>query len=324
MEEKYHILYTSDKSYFPHLLTSIYSLLENNPSSSFLIHIIYTGFGKEEDKKLEEVIDLYPSSNIQVYDMNQIVNVMKKFDIPKWKGVDIANARLFFHDVVPTVSKLLYLDCDTTIVNCLDELFQLDISTPVAAVKEIVVPSHMKQKVNTYYNGGVLLFNYKRWEQLACPDLLYQTLQNLDRELLYPDQDLLNLSLDNEITPLDLSYNLVPIIATSMNHPFIAKKFYQNRSYFYEYQEVEEAFRKPHILHNLSYLQARVWQQNKVHPFTSSYDWYRAKWDISYQKEKNSKLLANLPFASALILALKTYAGEDIHQKVKKIVKKIG
>lgn len=323
MEEIYHILYTSDKNYFPHMVTSIYSLLENNKSSNFMIHIMGSGYTKIEDKILEDIINLYSNCDIQVYDISRISPLMRKFDLPKWRGTDMAYARLFFQEVIPAVSKLLYLDCDTTVVSSLDELFRRDISTPVAAVKEIVIPSHIKGKLDTYYNAGVLLFNYELWEKESCLDTLYKALQNLDMELLFADQDLLNFSLNQKIIPLSIKYNMMPIIATTVQHPFLARKFYRDRSYFYEQKEVEEAFQHPHILHNLSYLQARVWQQNKIHPFHSSYDFYRMMWDENYHKKENSKLLPNCTFSPMINLALKTYAGDEIHQKIKKVVKKV-
>lgn len=322
MKDYYHVLYTEDKNYFPHMVTSLYSLLENNKSSNFMIHIMESGYTKAEDKILEDIINLYSNCNIQVYDISKIFFPMRKFDLPKWRGTDMAYARLFFQKVIPNVSKLLYLDCDTTIVDSLDALFEKETSTPVAAVKEIVIPSHIKGKLDTYYNAGVLLFNYELWEKEACFDTIYKTLQNLDVALLFADQDLLNLSLNQKITLLNIKYNITPIIATTVQHPFIARKFYQDRPYFYSQKEIEEALQNPHILHNLSYLQARVWQQNKVHPFNSYYEDYRKLWDSHYQKEKNKNLLSNLSFAPFFNLALKTYASEDYYQKIKKLIKK--
>ena len=121
---------------------------------------------------------------------------------------------------------------------------------------------------------------------------------------------------------LPLSYNIYPIIETTRNYSLTSKKFYYDRSYFYSYKEVKESLERPCILHNLSYLQARVWQENKVHPFTTYYDDYRKLWDNHYQKNKNKNLLPNLSFVPFFNLALKTYFGEEYHQKIKKLLKK--
>ena len=137
-----------------------------------MIHIMESGYTKAEDKILEDIINLYSNCNIQVYDISKIFFPMRKFDLPKWRGTDMAYARLFFQKVIPNVSKLLYLDCDTTIVDSLDSLFEKEPSTPVAAVKEIVIPSHIKGKLDTYYNAGVLLFNYELWEKESCFDTI--------------------------------------------------------------------------------------------------------------------------------------------------------
>lgn len=45
---KYNILYTSDSNYFCHMMTSIFSLLENNKDVNLIIHIIEDSFTNEQ------------------------------------------------------------------------------------------------------------------------------------------------------------------------------------------------------------------------------------------------------------------------------------
>ncbi len=319
---KNNILYTTDQNYFPHMLTSIYSLIENNLENTFKIHIIHTGLKTKEDKLLNQILTRYPNVDIQTYDFMKIAYLIEKFNIPKWRDGNISNARLFYHEMIPHVEKILYLDCDTIIVNPINELFQMNNDHAVSAVKEIVTPKHLKGKVNKYYNSGVLLFNSEKWESDDCLAEMYDNIKNLHEKLIYPDQDLINLTLKEKIGTLPINYNILPLIALTRKYPHLSKKFYEKKDFFYEYKEAMLALKNPKIYHHISYLSTRVWEENKIHPFNDEYKFYRKKWDNSFIKKKNSFFLANLPIASVLSLAVKSYLSDETHDKIRKIIKK--
>lgn len=318
---RYHILYTADHNYFPHMLTSIYSLIENNPKRKITVHIIEDEFTLEDNRNLDILNDLYSNLEIKRYSIHKLDKLMKPYDLPKWRGSDVTNARLFAHEIIDDTDKLLYLDSDTIVVNSLDELFALEIFTPVAAVKEMIIPNHMKEKVSTYYNSGVILFDYNLWEEADCFSDLYTTLKNTDTELIYPDQDLLNLSLPERITTLSIDYNINPVIQYMKSHPIIARKFYHDRS-FYTYQEVKEALSHPHILHHLEYLHSRTWKENKVHPFNQDYEQYRKLWDPNFTREETDDFLANFSLAPYAKMISNTFLPEKVHQKIKRKINK--
>lgn len=178
---KFHVLYTTDHNYFPHMLTSIYSLAENNKNNNIKVHIIEDGFTDEDFYNLDQLNDLYDNIDIKRYNIDKITELMKHFNIPKWRNTDIANARLFANEIIDETDKILYLDSDTIVVGDLKDLFDKKIQRPLAAVKEILIPEHINnlsfdycsEKVEAYYNSGVLLFNYNAWDQENCLDDLY-------------------------------------------------------------------------------------------------------------------------------------------------------
>ena len=178
---KFHVLYTADHNYFPHMLTSIYSLAENNKNNNIKVHIIEDGFTDEDFYNLDQLNDLYDNIDIKRYNIKKITELMKHFNIPKWRNTDIANARLFSNEIIDETDKILYLDSDTIVVDDLKGLFNKEIQRPLAAVKEILIPSHLKSlnmefygnNIESYYNSGVLLFNYDAWDQENCLDDLY-------------------------------------------------------------------------------------------------------------------------------------------------------
>lgn len=293
----HHILYTTDQAYFPHMLTSLYSLIKSNPDTMFIIHIIESNFTKKQFEHLETVLSKYPKIFIKIYPEEQLKKLFSLYSIPKWRGTDIANARLFAHELIPEAEQLLYLDSDTIINGSLESIWEEN-SAPVSAVKDVTVPSHMENLVANYYNSGVLYFNYSLWEKEDYSQKLYDTLQKARKSLLFPDQDLLNLTFGESIHCLSMDYNIMPFTYDVMQYPYLAKKIY-TKSSFYSYEEIVSALQTPHIFHMIEYLNTRPWTENTTHPFNELYEASRLYWDPSFQKGKSNTLLANvsmLPF----------------------------
>ena len=69
---KFHVLYTTDHNYFPHMLTSIYSLAENNKNNNIKVHIIEDGFTDEDFYNLDQLNDLYDNIDIKRYNIDKI------------------------------------------------------------------------------------------------------------------------------------------------------------------------------------------------------------------------------------------------------------
>lgn len=319
----YDFLYTADSTYFPHMLTSIYSLIENHLEYNVTIHIIEANFEKEQYLKLENLQLIYPNVNIKVYSIDKISKLLEQFKIPKWRGTDVANARLFAFEVVQDVDRLLYIDSDTIVNQPLTDVFHGNSDAPVSAVKEFEIPLHIKDYLNQYYNSGVLLFDYNCWEGIDCLRLLFNKMEMNQLPIIYPDQDLLNLALSEMISPLPVDYNLMPIVQDIMSHPFLAKKKFDKCSNFYSYEEVAEALIHPHIFHMLANLYGRPWQKDTINPFTPYYDKYRNLWNPNFDKEPNHQLMSKLKIMSYLNVILTTCLPSETCQSIKNKVKEI-
>ena len=328
---KFHVLYTADHNYFPHMLTSIYSLAENNKNNNIKVHIIEDGFTDEDFYNLDQLNDLYDNIDIKRYNIKKITELMKHFNIPKWRNTDIANARLFSNEIIDETDKILYLDSDTIVVDDLKGLFNKEIQRPLAAVKEILIPSHLKSlnmefygnNIESYYNSGVLLFNYDAWDQENCLDDLYSVSKRVHSNLIYPDQELINLTFQNQIETLDLSYNIIPFAKDLEKHKILARKFLKDRPFYYSFDEVISALDIPHILHALHYLNTAVWEENRIHPFTKEYKKYRKIWNNDFEPERKKKsIIFDIPIISDCNMLAKTLFNDEIHDKIKKKILK--
>lgn len=318
--KKYDVLYTADSLFFSHMITSIYSLLLNNQDVYLTVHVIESKFSESQKRLLQEIISCY-NADVKLYSIESYPNIIQKYNIPKWRDTDIANARLFAHEIIKDVEKILYIDSDTIIVDSLDSLFQKELSNPVGAVKEFFLPYHMKDIILDYYNSGVILFDYSIWEDENCIDLIRQCLK-LNREILYyPDQDLLNMALQNKIDTLNVSYNINPAMVEISKYPYLAKHYFEHENNVYSFSEISEGLKNPHIYHMLEYFYIKPWEKNRVHPFNQLYKEYRNKWDQNFKVDETDNLLAQIKFLSFFKCCLNAFLTKEEMDHVKKLLK---
>lgn len=314
------VLYAANSNYFKYMITSIYSLIENN-NSKINIHIIEEGFTPEQISMLDKIISMRGVS-YKLYSVDKVRKYLDMFDIPLWRGTEVANARLFASEIITDVDKLLYLDSDTIVAGSIKELFNKKLDYPVNAVKELEVVPHLEDYLDTYHNSGVLLFDFNLWDKEDCIDRLYEEIDNYKDKLIYPDQDLLNLTLDESIGDLDFNYNITPILMEIIKHPFLSKRAYK----FLDddlYRKITLDLENPCIYHMLKYITVRPWEENKIHPFNSIFDEYYKKIYPEYEKEKNSFLMANFPFFPEINLVRKAISPRIIKKGTTKVMRKV-
>lgn len=145
-------------------------------------------------------------------------NPYKRFDFSRWSPVIFY--RLFAYREFPKLDKILYLDSDTLVCQDLSEMYNTDISDYALAAVRDMAPIHNPrgyapgQYVGSftdkymhrapYVNSGVLLLNLRRMADVQ--DKLLAT----NIKLNYPDQDVLNYCLYDQIKLLELKYNFAP------------------------------------------------------------------------------------------------------------------
>lgn len=318
--DTYNFLYTSDFNYFNHTLTSIYSLILNNQNINCKIHIIEDGFSDNEYKILFNLEKIFKNVNIKIYSVNELKSISEYYNIPKWRNTNIPNARLFFSEIINNIDKIMYIDSDTIIVNNLECIFDEENISPVKAVKEIYIPSHLKENLNNYYNTGVILFDYKKWVQDSFK--IFETIKNMENKLIFPDQDILNLAMKDNIDTMNTSYNINPSLQILMMYPYLAHKRLEKAKNFYSYEEIKEALENPHIYHSYGVLYGRFWDNNKINPFNNIYEQYRTIWDPNFIREDNKDVLNKIKIIPFLNTILSTYMKEESFEKAKIFVKK--
>ena len=109
------------------------------------------------------------------------------------------------------IKRILYLDPDILVINPLRPLWETDMEGRLFAAaahtgKTELVNSVNKLRLGTgqdYYNSGVLLMDLKAGRQDISPKEVYNFVEQHRRELLLPDQDILNVLYGERILPLE-------------------------------------------------------------------------------------------------------------------------
>lgn len=316
------VLYTVNKNYIDMMLGSIVSLILNGNIDNLRIHIICSDFDLEDYHKIENVLYEYLGVEIYFYDVNSFD--INRFNIPNWRGTQIANARLFFqeflHEKISSMKNLLYLDSDTIVVSSLEGLNEYK-ENSINAVKDIYLKSYLQktQGLREYYNSGVLYFNVLKWINENNQDKIINFIEQGNRPLIYPDQDILNYSLNDEITRLPLEYNLGT--SAYLLDSWLQKMYFRKMNV--TISEIESAKESPKIFHSTGVISIKPWMNNKVNPYNEEFMKYILMANPKFEKiEINilKRILTASPSLFKMGLVAKAYMPEKVRELARKLI----
>lgn len=314
--DKINVLYTTDHNYVKCMLVSLYSLLENNSHIDITVHIICDKFELKDYKKIEYVISEFKNSNVYFHSFENISRLIEEYNIPNWRGTQIANARVFFTSCIKDTEQLLYLDSDTIVVSALSGLQTYD--GAIHMVQDSMPTSHWQNlsvPLEKYCNSGVLWIDVNKWKEKGCDKKLSDMLEK-DISYTYPDQDLLNMALRDEIELLPPEYNLFSTDAY-YNSTFLQRFYKQAGIERYSINEIKNAKNNPIILHGTPFYNWSLWDGNNIHPYAKIYDEYLYK---LFGKANNKQVVES---PNQLIFKLYLYSKLACPQKIKNTAKKL-
>jgi len=325
--EKLDILYTINPKCLEIMLASIYSLIINSGIRNLRIHIITEDFSLEDYKIIENALIHFNNIEYYFYDLSSFD--IRKFDIPDWRGSQVANARLFFASILASkldnIANLLYLDADTLVTSSLSGLSTYQ-DNSVNAVKENVLKSSYKRlgDLRQYYNSGVLFFNVLKWLNQELEEKIKSFIRNNKRELIYPDQDIINCALQNEISSMPLEYNVTT--TNALFGPIGDFLFFANPNRDGSFKETIVAKKNPKIIHASGLLTIKPWTKNTVNPFNEEWVKYLRMVNPNFQSseiEEFKKILAFHPWLFKSLLIAQNYLPEEIQSVKRHFIKKL-
>ena len=272
-------LYASDENYLRHAAASMVSLCEHQPAGAQVhIHLLDTGAKPESIAQLKALVAGY-GRELTVWPLGDLRHW---FDFEIFAGGFTVSAmgRLLAGRVLPEeVHRVLYLDCDTIVLDDLSPLETLDMQgCPVGMVQEPTV-SHKRLPVlglpetSRYCNSGVLLMDLDRWRAEETEKAIFDYYRAKGAQLIAPDQDALNGALPGHIYILPPRYNFGSV---QIYYGYAAQKKMCAPAPFYAAKaDYEAAAFPPAIVHFLG--EERPWRAGNRHPYRKAYEEALAK-----------------------------------------------
>lgn len=291
-----HIACTADAAYLPHSAAMLASLVEHNDPASIHIHYLHPeDLAHELISKLGKYIEA-SGARIQFHPFPDKVIA----GLPSWPGLrPIMWYRVMLAETLPDIKRVLYIDADCLVLDSLQPLWETNIDNSyVAAVTNIAPRIFENHPIElglpdraSYFNSGVMLLNLERMRVNQSAETIMEFGRGND--LKWWDQDALNVFFHKERIRLHPRWNC-------MNCIFL---FPESRKIFGD-EIVDEAIKKPAIVHFEGPGPGKPWHFLSKHPFKQQYLRYRGMtpWPLESEEGKtlHNQLIRLLPFRGVL------------------------
>jgi len=277
MDNRLNVLYQFNEAYAPFAGASITSLLENNRHiDDIRIYVLEESVSEESKEKMTRLVNGY-GRTIQFIETRSLVDKMRQLGIPEYRGSYSANFKLFFPELIQEpLNRILYIDSDTVVDGDLSPLLSFPMGdSPLAMAYDSLGKKHAKllglDEHTGYFNSGVILFDAVKWRERNCTERIVDHVKRIRAHYMSPDQDLLNVVFQGEISLLPASYNFQPIHIICQLKQFF-RVFAPNT--YYTASELTESAQKPVIFHFFRFLGQFPWHQGNIHPDRELFDKY--------------------------------------------------
>lgn len=207
------LLVTLDENYIEQMKVLMTSIYINNPGQIFNIYLIHSGISDEKLDALESNLSKFSYKFFPIKAEEGLFSSARVTDrYPKEMYY-----RLLAGELLPeNLDKIIYIDPDILVINSLKEIWETDIRDFLFAAASHTGKTDMANNVNKirlgtdtdYYNSGFLLINLKRAREEIVPEEIFAYADRNYKNLLLPDQDILNAMYGDKVLPLkDSIYN---------------------------------------------------------------------------------------------------------------------
>ena len=213
-KKKIHIAVCLDKGYVMPTGVMMYSACVNNQDVDIDFHVLIDESVNAKDQQdLKEVVDKFHGKRVLLYSVKSI-NALD-FPLISKHLTQAAYYRLFLPNILsPTIDKVLYLDGDIIVRHSLLSLWNTDLTNvAVGAVMDTCdgdIKRYNRLRYSYqkgYFNSGVLFINLKYWRDNNTVNAIVEYLNNFPERIIYEDQDVMNVVLQDKKLTLPVKYN---------------------------------------------------------------------------------------------------------------------
>lgn len=282
------VVFAADDNYASFLSIAMLSLLENNIDDfdGINIFVLDDGISDINKIKIKNIATNYSCdvSFIQTKKLDEMDFNLLGLERNLNKSSLTPYARLFISTLLPNdIDKVLYLDCDSLIVDSYKELWELDISNYSCAGVLDGINTSVKESLgfnrnDIYINSGFLLVNLKKWREDNVEEKFIKFMVENQHRFYQHDQGVLNNVFKDQILIVNPKYNL-QIYFQTLDYD-LARKFTCMETEYYTKEITDESRLNPVFLHFCGPNYDRPWY-NKDHPYAGLFKEYAFKADYS-------------------------------------------
>ena len=210
-----HIACCSNEKMAPMFGVVMTSVGVNVKSDDVMLYLLHNGLKVKTIKRLNEISRRY---NVSLRLMEIDSNILKH--CPVDANIHYADimmyARLLLPTMLPDLDKVIYLDCDLVVNSDLKELWDFDVNGVAVAMapdhlyKDATTLERLKMTNGEYLNSGVIVMNLEYWRKHNVQNRVLVFIEENGKQLIYFDQDALNVTLQNERRKLPIKYDYTP------------------------------------------------------------------------------------------------------------------
>lgn len=204
------LAWCTDANYLEYVATSVVSVLMNNPQLNLAFYIFVYDVSDTDIARLKAT-----SEHIHVQQI-------EKQDIEKYDdnlAIKHLNRSIYMRLAVPRlldgkVEKFIYLDADTLCFDDISAIQDIDIREVICAVGHDALDiqndknaRRLGLKQGHYFNSGFLYINVANWLSHDVENKANAILFARGKTLPYPDQDALNIVMDERVKFIDNRWN---------------------------------------------------------------------------------------------------------------------
>ena len=202
------LLVTVDKNYIPPLQVMLTSLYMNNPGEKVELYLLHS---RLQEKELEPLEKQCGRLGYKLFPVKIEDSWFSQAPVTKQYPREMYYRLLAPCFLPQKLHRILYLDPDILVINSLRPLWETDMKGRLFAAAAHTGKTNLANNINQvrlgtthkYFNSGVLLINLDQGRKEILPEEIFQYAGEHAKELLLPDQDILNAVFGSRTLELD-------------------------------------------------------------------------------------------------------------------------
>ena len=202
------LLVTVDKNYILPLQVMLTSLYMNNPGEDVELYLLHS---KLQEKELEPLEKQCGRLGYKFFPVKIEDSWFSQAPVTKQYPREMYYRLLAPCFLPQKLHRTLYLDPDILVINSLKPLWETDMKGRLFAAAAHTGKTNLANNINQvrlgttnkYFNSGVLLINLDQGRKEILPEEIFQYAGEHAKELLLPDQDILNAVFGSRTLELD-------------------------------------------------------------------------------------------------------------------------